>query len=119
MIKVLSKSHSVKMTQNHKEALEVMTYVDDSDAIPRTLNRLRNKELYYADGRAYEKLLGMPVYLRKVKPFNRVFVQAPNGTWVDVTEATYQELHNVAVGELGVPVIGESWWGRVVRALHF
>lgn len=100
MIRVIDNALNARHDHHLQTARRITTFiVGNFDTPSEMVDQMREAEMFFETvGRADRKLLDMPVLLIKQSDKNRVIVKAPTGRWVDVTEASDDEISDVAMG---------------------
>lgn len=105
------------LTSKMARARKVFTFIHHFDSFEEKMDHLREAELFMDQfAMADHKIKGMPTLLvnEDDQTINRIFVQAPGNKWVEVTEASAEEMSNISMGIFDgqtpgyIPTIGLS-----------
>jgi hypothetical protein len=114
---------SERYNEHFESARSVSTFMHSRfEDVGAMLKKLREAYLPYGTviARADKTLLDMPVLLLKNDRINRVLVKSPSGIWIEVTEATANEVADLSMGLVGPqvpPKTGDEVLGEAIGNL--
>lgn len=100
MYQVTSAMATATHDDNYRNASRATTFIICLDTMAEKLSKMRRAELFFRDIAKADDLLKMPTMLIKRDDGNRILAKSPLNIWVDITQASPEEVELISIGAI-------------------